>query len=247
MKFFEIKIKPIDSANYYDLSNIKRHLPEVNTIEEAIVLLQPDAPTLFQQGKIIMYNDEFAKRITNMLIDYGNSSVVKSKEYIKFINKFYETEEDFFQTPNTKIFVNKQDLDSWLNFLKFSHNYNQHFGIRREINQNMGLSLYPYIYQDTDGKIYIIQNVIGGSIEKAFAVSDTWINQQINVGADPKPLDLTSPYILYGLSSSSTLTPIEYKGDIVEEQTVRKILYYGIQADRRINQGGRHAALLQIL
>lgn len=238
--------KVVNSAEFYDLSNINRALPNVATIDEAIRIMRPNAPTLFSaDGKIVMYNEEFKDRIVGMLNDYSNSWIVKQKDYIKFIDKFYETEEDFRHTGNSKIFTSRQDLDSWLKSLKTSQNYSKYFGVRTKIDVTMGTVYDPYIYQDTDNKIYIIQNVIGGSIEKAFTVSTTWRDLQYNIGSDPAQNDPVSPYLIYAISPASTIIPVQYVGK--EQNDDIKLLYYGNQDDHANGVEGRYASMMEIL
>lgn len=235
-----------DSSTYYDLSLISRRLPLVETIQEAIRILEPLSPSLFNKGKIVMYSREFADRIIKMLFDYSNFRFEKPPEDIEFIENFYETESDFISSPNTKIFINERDLNAWLLSLNSSHNYSRYFNIRKKIEIAMGFSPDPYMYEDDDGKIYIIQNVLGGSKSKAMAVAQNWYDYKVNIGYERvDPLDSFPIHMIYGISSASTLIPVEDQTN--DANIFLKLVYYGSYADKIANKEGRYAAMLEIL
>lgn len=234
-----------DSADYYNLTNVPRRLPNVETIQEAIRFMEPLAPTLFNQGRLVMYSPSFADRIVKMLRDYSNLRFGMPIEHIEFIDNFYETESDFVNAPNSKIFMSEKDLTAWMLSLKSSQNYSRYFNIRRKIEIAMGFSPDPYMYQDEDGKIYIVQNVVGGTRAKAMAVAYTWHQYRVNIGSEPTPLDIVPIHMVYGISPSSSLIPIEDNtegGDIF-----LKLIYYGTQADKAGGKEARFGALLEIL
>lgn len=245
-QFMSVDNAPVaDSANYYDLSNVPRRLPNVETVQEAIRLMQPLAPTLFNQGRIVMYNAVFTDRIIKMLRDYSNLRIDLPPDHIEFLDNFYETESDFMSVPNSKIFTNEKDLTAWLLSLKSSENYSRYFNIRTKIEIAMGFSPDPFMYQDEDGKIYIIQNVVGGTMAKAIAVANTWHGFRVNIGYNPTPLDIVPIHMVYGLSPASTLIPIEDNTNGAD--VFLKLLYYGTQADKAMGKDGRYAAILEIL
>ncbi|CAH6421734.1 Hypothetical protein HVR_LOCUS1374 [uncultured virus] len=234
-----------DSSTYYDLDRIPRRLPNVETIQEAIRILEPLAPTLFNQGRIIMYSPVFADRIVKMLRDYSNLRFGMPPEHIEFIENFYETEADFIDLSNAKIFMNEKDLNAWLTSLKSSQNYSRYFNIRRRVEIAMGFSPDPYMYQDDDGKIFIIQNVVGGTKAKALAVAQTWYDYRVNIGSEPQPLNIVPIHMVYGVSPASTLIPVE---DLTGGSNFfLKLVYYGTYADKLAGKEGRYAAILEIL
>lgn len=296
VKFLVMDTTPIeDSSNYYDLSRMTRRFPIVETVEQAIDSLEPLVPTLFNQGKIVMYSPIFAERIIKMLRDYellyptlgpmsyetrkridklcaANNKQSTSELYLlasqlkvtttsglttpqicelirnrykQSLDNFYETEADFLQVPNSKIFISEKELSSWISSLKSYQNYSRYFSIRKKIDVAMGFSTDPYLYKDDDGKIYIIQNVVGGSKAKALAVSQTWYNYHVNIGSEAASLDIVPIHMIYGISPSSSLVPIEDNTN--GEDTFLKIVYYGTQLDKQTGKEGRYAALLEIL
>jgi hypothetical protein len=109
----------------------------------------------------------------------------------------------------------------------------------------MGFSLDPYMYQDDDGRIYIVQNVVGGGISKSIAVSDIWYNYHINIGSDPVASETVLSHMIYGISPASTLIPIE--DNTSGDEVFHKLIYYGSQSDKAAGIESRYGALLEIL
>lgn len=141
--------------------------------------------------------------------------------------------------------MNERDLNAWLISLKNSQNYSRYFNIRRRIEIAMGFSPDPYMYQDEDGKIYIIQNVIGGSKAKALAVAQTWHYYRVNIGSEPSPLDTNPIHMIYGISPSSHLIPIE--DNTLGQDVFIKLVYYGTPTDKAIGKEACYAVILEIL
>lgn len=235
-----------DSANYYDLSRIPRRLPQVTTVQQGIAELEPLAPTLFNQGKIVMYSEGFAVRILKMLGDYSNLHYGMPPANIDFIENFYETEADFIKNPNSKVFTSEKDLSAWRASLRSSQNYGRYFNIRRKVEIAMGYSVDPYLYQDEEGKIFIIQNVIGvGAKSKAITVAQTWNQFKVNIGPQPLASDTLPDHMLYGISPASTLIPIQ---DLTNgSNDFLKIVYYGTQMDKSMGKEARYGVMLEIL
>ena len=237
----------VDSANYYDLSKIRRRLPDIDIVDDidgAINYMHNIAPTLFGKNKIIMYNQEFSNRIKSMLVDYDNMINNRYIEVKEFINKFYETAEDFVYSPNTKIFLSRTELDNWIKSLKITQKQIQLVYSTTEIAKS--LLHEPYIYQ-SDDIVYIIQNSIEDSANKALTIAKTWRDKHINIGINIEidKNDLKNlPYFVYGISSDSKIIPIDDKSngrtDYVE------ILYYGSQAEYNNNSSIKYAAMLPI-
>lgn len=247
-----------DSSNYYNLSDIPRKLPNVPTVQEAMRRLYRYAPTLFAldpttgRYRLVMYSAVFADRIIKMLKDYSNLRFGIPPKRAEFIENFYETEEDFINNSNSKIFINEKDLNAWIYSNKSSQNYSRYFNIRDKIEIAMGYAPDPYMYQDKEGKIFnepnkifIIQNVIGGNKSKALAVANTWYYYKLNIGSEPVSLDEQPIHMIYGISPSSTLIPIEDHTNGAD--TFLKLVYYGTQSDKLAGKDARYAAMLEIL
>lgn len=228
-----------DSAYYYDLSNVPRKLPDVENIDKALQIMEKFAPSMFQDGLIIMYDKIFAERIFNMLKDYDTLTYGERLTPIKYLQKYYTKEEDFSFRPFTKIFISERDLQLWLASNKLS----QSFVIKLRIDINMSKSNEPYLYQDDEGKIYIIQNV--NSLEIAYNVAEIWKKHMINTGKDTGPLRVKPSHLLYGISPIGKIIPLE--DHTIENVPFYRILYYGTEQDRKNKVVSKYAAILEIL
>lgn len=245
-----------DSANYYNLDLIPRTLPITQTVGEAIATLTPLAPTLFEDERIVLYNQTFARRMVDMLRDYSNLRFGMPPDIIEYILGYYQLESDFKPIPFAKIFITEKELNAWLASLKSSQNYNQYYNIHDKIEVTMAFGSDPYLYKDTDGKIYIIQNVVGGNKQKALAIATQWARTKINIGFDPQPLTEFVEHMIYGISQSANLIPIYDNTN--QEPLFVKLIYYGTQTElytdiraleekNTIHKLGRYAAMLELL
>ena len=248
-----------DSANYYDLTNIPRRFPNIDTIQKAIDFYESQGSNLFQNRKIVMYDKVFMERIIRTLTDYANlqeglRTEIKPKTKfeahpIMFIDNFYETEGDFRVVPNSKLFTSQSDLDAWSLSLKAYQYYGKYFNIRHTIDPASVYLLEPYIYQHEDGKIYIIQNVAGGSKTQALYLGNEWFKDHINYGynggrdLEDRPVD--TPHMIYGISSGHTLVPIQ--DNTGQSLAFINIVYYGSKDELEAGKDAKYAGMLEIL
>lgn len=234
-----------DSANYYDLSRIPRVLPVVTSVEEAIAIMQPYNSKLFVNGKLVMYDIKFASRITKMIKDYHHVRYGLPSDPIKVIENYYTSEDDFIRERNTKILISTQEYNNWLVSLNFTHRYDKYFDVRYKLDISMGNNVTPFIYKDELGKMYIIQNVVGGSKEKALTVGSKWFSDKINLGPEP-PLNNQVPvHMIYAISQSAGLVPIV--DNTYESPVFISLIYYGGQFDKLTGKEQRYGAILEIL
>lgn len=234
----------VDSSSYYDLSRLQRRLPRVSTVEEGISSLSTVLPTLFGNGRIIMYSKTFSDRIYKMLQDYNALHFGDLPKPPEFIANFFESEDDFLKVPASKLFVNEKDLAAWLSSVNLSKS-SKYMMIRRKIEVGLSFTMDPYLYLDEDGKIFIVQNVIGGNLRKVLTLTTHWDSYKINIGSDPPSSGSESLYMIYGISSTSTLVPVK---DLTAKQEIfQRVLYYGTQAEFDAGKDGKYAALLELL
>jgi len=238
-----------DSATFYKLGGIPRRLPQVNTVQEALDTLWPLAPTLFARNsngvvKVVLYDIIFVDRIVKMLRDYSSLNNGLRLTPSAFLHDYYSNEDDFTVVPFSKIFLNEKDLNAWLSLNKNTKNYNQTFNIRRVVDRSLSSTLEPYIYEEASGRIYLIQNVVGGKLESALAVANIWEQNKINMGAHFPPLNVVLVHIVYGISQESTIIPLYDK--TAGSDVYLKVLYYGSEGDYMANRD-YYAAMLELL
>ena len=227
-----------DTADYYDLSLVPRDLPPMKTVRNAIKYMNKLAPTLFSEENVILYSEEFFVRIFDSLKNYYNSTIGIPAEPKPVIERYYTEEKDFQQQDRVTIFMNENDYKIWL--ARSSIGQTQTYLVKSVLNFKYLLSKEPYMYQNTDGKIYIIQNVQGGDKMRALNVALTWKNERINLRNDAEPIDEIYVHVIYGISPSGNLVPIEDQSKGNPE--FLRLLFYDIPGET-----GRYASMLEVL
>ena len=76
------------------------------------------------------------------------------------------TFQTFVRQPHVLIFIGEKDLNTWVIIDNSSelHKFDNRRSIKCEI---LGRQTEPYVYIDTRGKIYLVQNVTDGIFENA--------------------------------------------------------------------------------
>lgn len=217
-----------DSAFYYDLDGIGRAFPEVDTVEEGIEALTQQEQdyledledrnlpggTLFRDGHILFYNRTYVDEITRKRSrGFGEKMVEWLQRKVKLlsgledvqpsllrrpktIENYYTSSKDFISQDFVSVFVGRSEVKKWLNSITTSAQMHK---IHREITPALSLSTEPFIFQDiVDKKIYYIQNVIGGSKERALNVGRLWQTKKRNSGWRTPPTEAIYPHVVYG-------------------------------------------------
>lgn len=270
----------IDSALYYNLSGIERNFPNVKSVEEAISILSieegsileeeerdssPFFHPLFKDGKIHYYNHNFYIKMTEWLRRKVEISVGFEVNLPKVIQNYYATAKDFHPQLYVSVFVGKTELKKWLESILSGNKIHE---IHNKITPSLTLSLEPFIFQDiTDGKIYLIQNVVGGSKNRALNVAWTWHTQKLNLSGKAPPTTENYPHLIYGDSISGLILleenltggeiPIRYQhlpvifsrstGKKKKTSPLRKTSFYLRLLQYNLTGTRRYAAMLELL
>jgi len=217
-----------DSAFYYNLNGINRTFPEVVTVEEGIKALaeqeqyyledleEDNLPggTLFRDGRILFYNRTYVDEPTGKrTTGFGEKMVEWLQRKVKLlsglegvqpsllrrprtIENYYTSSKDFVPQDFVSVFIGRSEVKKWLNSITTSAQIHK---IHREITPTLSLSTEPFIFQDiVDKKIYYIQNVIGGSKERALNVGRLWQTEKRNSGWRTPPTEANYPHVVYG-------------------------------------------------
>jgi len=210
-KYFTYDNYDGDSAFYYDLRWIERTFPNVNSVEEGIEILSMQEQNrsfdeedifyyLFKDGKVWFYNRNFYDKMVEWLRKKIQLNIGFEVKKPKVIQNYFVTGKDFVNQQFVSIFVGKRELRKWLESMTSSAQIHK---IHTKITPSFTLSLEPFIFQDlTDGKIYHIQNVIGGSKSRALNVGWTWYTEKRNLGSRAPPTTINYPHLIYGDSIS---------------------------------------------
>jgi hypothetical protein len=232
-----------DSAIIYDFKNIGRKFPKVNNLEEGKKIMKERVPTLFRdvsndtgfETRIYFYSKKFFDGLYYILsqeIKEGGLDYLQQGNIHRNLS-----EEDFIKYPGVSVFFSQQELDIWLNSL------NKYYEIYNTIKMSDASKTDPYFYRANDGHIYLIQNVVDGSLSRSLNISYFWNKHKVNPGFKSpeieEELGLSEDdlkYVVYTISSANTLVPTEnHAGDTLD--------YFSIL---RYNQFS-HAAMLRLL
>lgn len=208
VRYFTSNTAPVsDSVSFYNLSKIPRYLPTVRTADEAIAHLQQYAPSMIAEGRIVLYDADFTLRIYRFLQRYYNQTIGGLPTPALIIHDYYQEVVDFKPNPDVNIFIGERDLNIWM--YTNARRPERFYAIREKVDLVFSLLMEPYLYKHVDGRIFIIQNVTNGSRDAAFAVALAWHNSKINLGFTAKPSNQKPVHLIYGISPSGTLVPVE--------------------------------------
>ena len=193
---------------------------------DAINFVQDEVPSLFtSDNKIKLYSRAFAHKVEVLLNEIAKrkaSEALSDKkthtvEIPKYIREYFSIESNFTPQENSYVFMERKNYEEWLSDINNqSEKYKE---VRTKIDVNVFSKYkYPYIYQDDDGRYYLIQN-IGSSVGskdpdesklKAINVARIWTVSGINIGGDVDPYDISEygdvpVHIIYGISRSEDL------------------------------------------
>jgi hypothetical protein len=141
--------------------------------------------------------------------------------------------------------LNNNDLISWKESLKTSKD-TRYYNVRKRIDVANQFSNDSFLFEDvSDDSIYLVQNVLTGTKEQALTCSYIWLHSKFNLGGNPDTNDNTDPYVIYGISANSNITPVQDSSQ--GSNAHLKILYYGTKEDFAVSKPGRYCALLELL
>ena len=238
-KYFIISSEKVnDSSTFYDVNIHTSQLPQNVTVEKALSFVKKYIPQFVQNHKLVMYNEEFYKRMTTLLRDYAHLYPVDTIPQL--IKGFYRVVSDFYPVENGLIFLSFGDFDEWLSVNRFKE-YN--YTISNTINALLSESYEPILYQGDTQKIYLIQNV-RGNIQQAMAVAMYWYLYKINMGYDSPSSNIIFPHIIYEISSSQKLVMAEnYAGT---NENALHIIRYSSRVESIIKGVDRYASMLEL-
>jgi hypothetical protein len=148
----------------------------------------------------------------------------------KYLQGIFEYEWDFAQYINSRVIINQEKLDNWRKQRR--QGISSEVQIYREIVKE---SLYkqeePYLYLDEEkNRLYLIQNVRGGSKNKALFVAQNWNVEKFNLGfniSDNAIADFDNKIetIIYILDSSGKLVPKAQENITIQTTKYAQIYY----------------------
>lgn len=176
----------------------------------------------FIGNSVHLYSDLYYKVIQNLeryytLID-GD---IEKQAPNPYLNNIFEYEWDFDIISKNRIFIDRANLDTWINNHEKNNKYE--LEIYEEINTDKIKCEDPFIYYSrNEKKMYLIQNVSNGNMDKALYCGYSWYLNRVNPGYDcPMIGNEEIPYVIYSVDNSLNIF-IGGKEDIHMEDINKK-------------------------
>ena len=233
-----------DPLEYYNIRNIPRVLPKEISVDSAISKMSQLMPRFFTRDKFILYNVELLKKVSTYVANYYKETEGLDLQPKSKLNIFLD-EEDFNQTKNSNVFLTEKDLLLWITSQKV---VSVNLTIVSKLDPSKAQALTPYLYQHSNGQIYLIQNVVINGFKRALKVAGNWSEGRINLGAGRSNEEIDDKeiaflYVVYGISPSGVLTVIRDESEV--GQPYLEIIYYGTNLET--DTAPRYGALLPLL
>ncbi len=226
-------------------------LPIVKTTKEGIIQLNKLWPTFFRKS-IHLYKNlhdklyELFRREVDSTQGFLHRRLSNSNNQIKYIRGLYLWEEDFYkptlysdESVEGLIFLSTKNLEIWLESQRRKNiTMGNQLVIKENADSTQIFNNHPYLYEDVNTKrIFIIQNVQGGELNRVFNICLNWANSYTNLGffAEPYEGDEDLSYVIYSISSAQTFIQIE---DHSKDDNYFHIIRY--------TNEGRYSAMLPI-
>jgi hypothetical protein len=126
------------------------------------------------------------------------------------IKSVLEDPSDFKQFTNSVIFTRESDMRTWL-YSKFQLGV-KNSTLHKKIDFSDANLTEPFIYQDTNFKFYIIQNVATSSFKRAINTAYNWYTIKVNYGyeaTDYSDGDVYPSHVIYGITAGNIPEPIK--------------------------------------
>lgn len=176
-----------DSSTYYNFNNLPRILPEMNTLEDALIYLS-DNITPMENNKLVVYSNKLLMGLRDKVRDYNDKTMGEEPSIARVIKSYFNMTTDFIQYPNNMIMMGIKELDKWQDdrILKKE----KVFQIRTTLSLAISVTLDPYLYSNPEGYMWIIQNPSGGTLNGALAIARNWHFNRVNTGPNTTPLNV---------------------------------------------------------
>lgn len=222
------------------------YLPELDSFESRIQFCNQIWPFFFSESKINLTERLRIKILNLMEVQDKHSRVLiftdEFYEVPKFISKLHVTEKDF-KTYDCMIFTKEEHLRNWIIFTNrrnVSHisllNMNM---VNRKIYQNMSSYTNPFFFENSYGKIYMIQNIssVKQGKEIALYVANSWRLIKVNHGSSCTDTLNSSDinYVIFKSDSQNNVTP-----SVLKSENINYLSIFSYQ-------DGKYAAMLEML
>lgn len=161
------------------------HIYDIEKLQKR--LFKKDNDVMYHKDKLVVLNEE----IKTNLMAYLKVSILNDRPGVLALasttttDVYYQSVSDFKPSPNQLIFTSKAAVLRWKREIEKTKDNLIVSQILQKSKQD------PYFYRNPNLKrnqLVIIQNVNGGTLEKAISVSDKWIKDRVNPGFSTEDL-----------------------------------------------------------
>lgn len=205
-----VPLETNDSSLIYDFSQLPRQVPAYSSVRSALEYLRNRTKGFIMEGqngelRVRMYSNDFYERINSYLRRYDASTANLKSEARLVVKDYYKYAGDFNRQPYTNVFVGVRDFNTWLTNDRRKPEI--FFEIKDSVTSSLANTMEPYLYEDQDKRLFIIQNVVGKTIDRALTVAKIWRDEERNPGAFVEPHDRLYNYVVYEIGINGILIP----------------------------------------
>ena len=180
---FEKFVKIVDSIDY----NIGPTILDIRLPEnQNFTFLHDWWPNYFTSNNKVKMTNSLYEKVKAYLKRYYTETDGLSLAPNKYLQGVFEYEGDFTQYLNSRVIIGKEHLENWKKQRKLG--ISSEVKIYKDLSKSsLLLQEEPFLYMDESKKnkpVYIIQNVKGGSKNKALYVAKIWRDSKYNLGYD---------------------------------------------------------------
>lgn len=174
----------------YNYTDLGPRLPQINFSDDALVTPYMQAMThigekcnLVRYDKFVFPDDVTRTKFMNEMRRYARYNFDADVTIARNIRNYYSSYEDFTtsydRSVGVEIFIGERELSLWL---KYRNIMDKPVTILQKLTSTLAYEEEPIVYEDDDGKIYIIQNVSTGEFSQAIDVVTKWMLKKQNRG-----------------------------------------------------------------
>lgn len=257
-EYLTVDVQEIDDADYYELDRIPRKLPDYQELKmkmNNLFKFLRDNSNLVNENGIRIYSEYYKQKVMVMLRNYdvylerlySEFERKKISPIPRYIEDYYQNGIDFYnyETPKIYSFV-EDEFDNWFKTLNHEENNIFSFKIYDKYEAGMKKRREAYFLRFFDN-IYLVQNVRDDSFNTCLFVSQTWMEEKINLGynAVGRLADEERNYVIFGYDPSGKIEPIDDQR-INKEQAYHRLLYFGTKAEYETQSTENYAAILKL-
>ncbi len=222
----------------YDLDELPRQLPKVETVEAGLRHIEFWASTMVRNGLIQLLSSRHAS-LTRYMLGTFEGAISPTATIPGFLTNYYVYHSNFKAIPHNILLLGDEMKHWMLNYVSEANRSQIRTVLKFEYKNEEA----PFLYRSPQEKVYLVQNVEGGSKKRALQVCNTWITARYNPGytATAYEEELNGGYIVYGIIEKSIMI-FEDKRKTGAETGY--LLYYGTNISATSNNW---AALIKLL